>query len=178
MGDRYRELMDGLIRKNVSDGKLDLKGLLFDTENLAQRLLKTPEYVDEYETRRINKEVAPLMGMVMGKLSTATREVLGLIPKDQWNHDADGEGIIKQLFHEPYEPISRLIPLRGGKIFKPDQPGDYNANKPLKDQAFEFVTVEYLVDHQKTCSQNNHDKNEAHHGLSNAKPKASARAHH
>ena len=162
MGDHYRKLMDEAVKKSFVDGHLDLSKLRYNTNAVMEKVEKEPQYVDEYEMRRTNKDLKPLNDKILAKLAVATREVLGIIPEGQWNADSDGINLIKEALSPAYERDKTIVVIRNGKPFDPLHPGDYDPTKSLESQHFEIVTQDYLIQHREKHTGHNKQTHEEH----------------
>ncbi len=103
MGRELRQLADKLIMESTTDGKLDLKKL--------QRLSNEHVHQTAVQDRHISAmtrdgTLEARKNLLMDRLTIATREVLGIIPKEKWS-DNDSEPLLIAWFKWATNPAEQ-----------------------------------------------------------------------
>jgi len=103
VGEELRKIADQLIQASTVDGQLDLKRLQrLSNDHIDKAVLNDPNFA----TITRVKEVRIRKNELMDHLTVATREVLGIIPKEQWNQDNGNvlASMFKQVFGAAEQP--------------------------------------------------------------------------
>lgn len=83
MNREYREIAAGLIKSSIHDGQLDLAMLATLTNNWArEQVNKDPNM----SVMTANGLVGQRQNDLASRVTVATREVLGIIPKESWQN--------------------------------------------------------------------------------------------